>query len=61
MCQPGNQTIYAECRDRIQHKLGGRATNADMRQVLVDNGGCMQTPPQTERLDRPRERVVVSH
>ena len=64
MCKPGNQTIYAICRNKALQSLRRTyATNADMRQVIYANGndGCLMSKAEKEaRLAQQRERVLVS-
>lgn len=58
MCQPGNQSIYHECRARILRELRmDHAPNKEMREVLARHGGCMLHAPQ---VDTTRSRVLVS-
>ena len=64
MCALGNQTIYAECRNKVLQGLRRtRATNAEMRQFIARHGddGClMSEPKKQERVAQVRERVLVS-
>lgn len=42
MCQPGNQSIFKECRDKALKQLGKKsATNAELRHIIDANGGCL--------------------
>ena len=42
MCQPGNQSIYDECKHRILKELGkDHARTHEMRAGLVEYGSCM--------------------
>ena len=42
MCQPGNQSIFKECRDMALKKLGKQsARNVELREVIVSHHGCM--------------------
>ena len=42
MCQPGNQSIFKECRDKALKELGKQsAPNVELRKVIAYNNGCM--------------------
>ena len=64
MCKSGNQTIYAECRNKaLQGMRRTRATNVEMRQFIrsVGNNGClMSESKKQERVAQVREPVLVS-
>ena len=58
MCQPGNQTIYHECKKRILSEIGSLyASNKEMRIVLSRHGGCMEQP---QRVDTMQNSMLVS-
>jgi hypothetical protein len=46
MCQPGNQSIYKQCREAII-KDKGRIRQSDMRAILLENHGCMKKVDNT--------------
>lgn len=64
MCKVGNQTIYAECRNKaLQGMRQTRATNAEMRQFIARHGGdgcLMSESKKQERVAQIREPVLVS-
>lgn len=64
MCKAGNQTIYAECRNKALQGMGQtRSTNAEMRQFILRHGddGCLISKTGREqRLAQQREPVLVS-
>lgn len=64
MCKAGNQTIYAECRNKaLQGMRATRATNAEMCQFIRAHGhdGClMAEPKKLTEVAQIREPVLVS-
>lgn len=64
MCKTGNQTIYAECRNKALQGMGQtRATNAEMRQFILRHGdeGClMSESKRQERVAQTQEPMLVS-
>jgi len=62
MCKSGNQTIYAECRNKALQGMGQtRATNAEMRQFILRHGGCLMAKTEREtRVAQGQKPVLVS-
>jgi hypothetical protein len=61
MCKPSNNSIYAECRDRIFAETGlRRVSNKEMRVIIRERGGCLCNGKATgdRRFDNPRDSVV---
>jgi hypothetical protein len=46
MCQPGNQSIFQACKDKILNNAGRiNMSNREMRLILQSHGGCMIGSP----------------
>ena len=58
MCEKGNGTIYARCRDAYKEEKGVLARDKEMHRYIKDQGGCLAKKPRMV-LDKKASPIVA--